>query len=190
MSVAVDFDGVLCDTVKMWTGIFNSEYSQKYGGLQLSDNMIRQYSISDAYGISHDDVLQIFQRCWERWDLLEPTEPMLSHKTNTIAKLCDKMDIVTANDPKNREHLEKFLQKFGISYDNIIFENDKEKLHHDIFIDDHPTVAEKIFDSGKSALLYNQPWNRQVVTRRREGNGNAFLVRVYSLDHIIHILQE
>jgi 5'(3')-deoxyribonucleotidase len=111
---------------------------------------------------------------------------MLSEKIKILSKLCGKIDIVTANEKINQKYLEKFLHKYDIKYCTIIFEENKEKLHYDIFIDDSPINAQKIFDSGSSVLLYNQPWNVDVIPKEKN---NIFIHRVYSLDHTIHILQ-
>ncbi len=79
------------------------------------------------------------------------------------------------------------MQKHKIKYDHIIFEENKEELDYNIFIDDSPVNAKKIFDSGKSILLYNQPWNVNVTPQSTE---SAHLIRVYDLDHTIYILEK
>jgi len=112
---------------------------------------------------------------------------MLSQKMSTLSELCGRLDIVTANNPTNKEYLEQFLQKHKIKYDNIIFSEKKEELDYDVFIDDSPHNAKKIFDHGKSVFLYNQPWNVDVIPKKTE---HTHLSRVYSLDHAIHILQK
>ncbi|MBA4718944.1 MAG: hypothetical protein HRO68_07590 [Nitrosopumilus sp.] len=82
--------------------------------------------------------------------------------------------------------MKKFLKKHKISYNNIIFSENKEELDYDTFIDDSPINAIKIFDAGKSVLLYNQPWNQDIIPKKID---MTHLIRVYSLDHAIHILQ-
>jgi 5'(3')-deoxyribonucleotidase len=111
---------------------------------------------------------------------------MLSQKIKTLSKLYDTLDIVTANDSTNKKYLEKFLHKYDIKYCDIIFEENKEELNYDVFIDDSPINAQKIFDAGKNVLLYNQPWNYDVITKKTD---EIFIDRIYSLDHAIHILQ-
>lgn len=186
MSIAVDFDGVLSNTIKRWIQIFNKDYSEKYK-LQLSYNKITEFNFYKMYNISHDDSRQIFQTCWEQLGVLEPTEFMLSQKTKTLSELYDGLDIVTANNSINKKYLEKFLQKYKIKYDNIVFSENKEELNYDLFIDDSPINAKKIFSYGKPILLYNQPWNQDVISEKVD---NAHLSRVYSLDHAIYILEK
>jgi 5'(3')-deoxyribonucleotidase len=186
MSMAIDFDGVLCDTVQKWIQIFHTHYSKRYDNLRLSYSKITQWDFYKMYDITHEDSRQIFQQCWESWDTLHPTEFMLSQKINILSKLCSTLDIVTANDKTNQKYLEKFLHKHDIKYHTIIFEENKKKLNYDIFIDDSPLNAQKIFDTGSSVLLYNQPWNYNITPKKTEYTS---LNRVYSLDHAIHILQ-
>ncbi len=185
--MALDFDGVLCDTIQKWIEIFNADYSAKYDNLKLSYNQVTEFYFYKRYGITDGDALQIFTQCWESWDELTPTEFSLQQKTRTLSELCDGVDIVTANVPDpQKEYLEKFLQKYSITYNDIIFEEDKESLHHDTFIDDSSINAQKTYDAGKSVFLYNQPWNRDIRLQRTKKN---HMTRAYSLDHIICILQ-
>ena len=186
MSIAVDFDGVLSNTIKKWIQIFNIHYTKKYDNLQLSYNKIAQWDFYKMYNITHDDSREIFAQCWKDWNSLEPTELMLSQKTNILSKLCNGLDIVTANNPINKEYIEKFLQKHKIKYDSIIFSENKEELNYNVFIDDSPINATKIFDAEKSIFLYNQPWNRNITPKKTDA---AHLNRVYGLDHAIHLLQ-
>ena len=186
MSLAIDFDGVLSNTVKKWIQIFHKDYSEKYHKLQLSYNKIKEFDFYKSWNITHNDSRQIFQKCWEQWNYLEPTEFTLSQKTKILSDIHDGLDIVTANNSINKEYIEKFLKKHKIKYDNIIFSENKEELNYDTFIDDSPLNAKKIFDHGKSIFLYNQPWNQDIIPKKTE---HAHLSRVYSLDHIIHIIQ-
>lgn len=186
MNIAIDFDSVLSNTIKKWIQIFNSEYTVNYCNLKLSYNKITQWDFCKMYGITHDDSKEIFQNCWEQWYSLEPTEFMLNKKTKTLSELYDTLDIVTANNPENKEFIESFLQKYDITYDSLIFEENKETLHHDIFIDDSPLNAQNILNAGKSVLLYNQPWNVDIPPMKTD---TAYQSRVYSLDHAIFLLQ-
>jgi len=186
MSIAIDFDGVLSNTIKKWIAIFNKDYSEKYHNMQLSYNKIKQWDFYQSFNITHNDSRKIFKKCWEEWDSLEPTEFMLSQKTSILSELYDGVDIVTANNPANKKYLDKFLQKYKIKYDNIIFSEKKEELDYDAFIDDSSVNAKKISDCKKSVFLYNQPWNTNLIPKRTVKN---HLSRVYSLDHTIHILQ-
>ena len=186
MSIAVDFDGVLSNTIKKWIQIFNQNYSEKYPKMYLSYNKIKEWNFHKNFGITHDDSREIFKQCWEKWNSLEPTEFMLSQKTKTLSDMYNGLDIVTAITPTHKESIEKFLRKYKIQYDNIIFSENKEELDYTIFIDDSPDNAKKMFDCGKSVLLYNQPWN---VDTKNKQDTSIHLSRVYSLDHAIYILQ-
>ena len=191
MKLAIDFDGVLCNTIQKWIEIFNSDYSRKYDNLKLSYNQITEFDFYKKFNITHDDSRQIFQTCWESWDTLQPTEFFLDQKTKKLSELCDGMDVVTANNPTNEEYLVKFLQKYSIKYDDIIFEENKESLNYDIFIDDSPINTQKILHSGKSVFLYNQPWNQNIaeIEPKLDNITCAQICRVYNLDHSIHILE-
>lgn len=185
MSIAVDFDCVLSDTVKKWVQIFNQDYSEKYN-LHLSYNQIKEWDFHEGFGITKDDSREIFNQCWMKWNSLEPTEFMLSHKTKTLSDMYDGLDVVTAVNPIHEESVKKFLKKYKIKYDKIVFSENKEELDYVIFIDDSPDNAKKMFDCGKSVLLYNQLWNIDIENKQEK---SIHLSRVYSLDHTIQLLQ-
>ena len=186
MNIAVDIDGTLANTPKKWIEIFNRDYAAKYRGLQLSYTQLTEFHFYKKFGITHDDLYRIFAKCWKSPYMIEPTEFMLGQKTRKMSELCGTLDIVTANNPTKRRYLEAFLQRHKIRYQEIIFEENKERLDYDIFIDDSPINAARIFDAGKSVFLYNQPWNRNVTPKMAKG---AHLTRVHGIDHAIHILQ-
>ena len=187
MRIALDFDGVLSNTVQRWIEIFNKDYSAGYGGISLSYSNLKQFDFYTTIGMSRDTAHKIFEQCWTEWDKLEPTEFMLCRKTEKLSGLCGVMDVVTANNSEKRLYLERFLQKHEIKYNRIVFEKEKEILPYDIFIDDSPDNAQRICNAGKSALLYNQPWNQGVIPTR---GGNAIhLTRIHGLDHAIHVIQ-
>ena len=191
MKIALDFDGVLCNTIQKWIEIKKKNYSEKYPNLKLSYNKITEFDFYKNYSITHDDSRQIFQICWELWDTLASTEFFLDQKTRKLSEFCDELDIVTANNSTNKEYLVKFLQKYSIIYDDIIFEENKESLNYDIFIDDSPINVQKILNSGKSVFLYNQPWNQNIAELEPNLDNITCtqICRVYNLDHMIHILE-
>ena len=187
VKIAIDFDSVLANTIKKWVQIFNSDYSVKYQNKKLAYNQITTFGFYDDLNISQKDTWKIFAQCWEEWDMLEPTEFMLDVKTKKLSELSERLDVVTANEPKNKTYIEKFLDKYNIKYHSIIFEENKEKLHHDIFIDDSPHTVLKIYDAGKTALLYDQPWNKDVDSKKTK---DRHLSRVFNIDHAIHMIQD
>ncbi len=186
MKIAIDFDCVLANTIKRWIEIFNDSYSEKYDNLQLAYNKITQWGFYSNFDITKKDAMEIFSKCWKQYESLEPTELMLHYKISKLSKLSDALDIVTAADEDHKKYLSGFLEKHKITYDNIVFTEEKHKLDYDIFIDDSPINAKKIFDSGKHVLLYNQPWNQDTRPRK---NRDAQITRVNSLDHAIHLLE-
>ncbi len=60
MSIAVDFDGVLSNTIKKWISIFNMDYSAKYSDLKLSYNKISEFGFYRKFNMTYDDARGIF----------------------------------------------------------------------------------------------------------------------------------
>ena len=66
------------------------------------------------------------------------------------------------------EYVEKWLAMQKIDYGKIVVvEPDKTKGHldYDVFIDDSPLNAIDAADRDKTALVYDQPWNRHLDQR-------------------------
>ena len=179
MSIALDYNGVVANTTKRWIEIFNEKYSEQYDKLLITYSGTT-WNFHKTLGIKKEDTYEIFKKCWREWDEIEPTEFMLSQKTSELHEMYGGLDIVTSIRPEYKESVERFLQKYKIRYDNIIFHRDKGKLQYDAFIDDSPIHAKNISGQNKSIFLYNQPWNQNIIEDKN-------ITRVYSLDHIIHI---
>jgi len=65
----------------------------------------------------------------------------------------------------------------------MVFSSHKFDLDYDIFIDDSPDNALEISKNNKICLLYNQPWNRDVLETQN-------IRRVYNLYHAIDVIRD
>ena len=95
------------------------------------------------------------------------------------------MDIVTGRSIETIEYVKKWMEYKKITYNRlVIVRSDAPKAHldYDIFIDDSPIHALSVSREGKIALLYNQPWNRKVVTKEN-------LIRVSNLETVIEYIK-
>ena len=178
MKIALDFDGVLAHTMRLWVDEFNRLHPSK----KITIKDIDQWSFfkKESIGISYDETFEIFDFCWKHWELLKPLEVDQGLKVEELKKL-GKVHLVTSI-VKNKESIKKWLVEHEIQVDDTVFDQEKWKLGYDIYIDDSPIVATEVDKVGKICLLYDQPWNKDI-------KDNKNIKRVYNLNHAIDLIK-
>jgi len=179
MKIALDFDGVLCHTMRAWIDEFNVLHPSK----KTTIRDIQEWSFfeKEPFNISYDEAFKIFDYCWKHWDDLDALEVDQDWKVEKLGTL-GKLDIVTSV-VKNKEGIRKWLTEHKILFNDIQFTQEKWKLKYDYYIDDSPSNAKHIKEEDKICILYDQPWNREVKT-----NGN--IKRVYNLNHAYDVIKK
>ncbi|MEM4248479.1 MAG: hypothetical protein QXH80_04350 [Candidatus Nanoarchaeia archaeon] len=114
-------------------------------------------------GLTNKEISELCDKLWcEKSFAMPPTEKDLPGK---IAKLTEmyEVDIVTGRN--ELENIRALLNKYGIlSYERMISEKQKERLGYFVYVDDDPTLCDRI-SSNQVQLLYRRPWNRCVKPR-------------------------
>lgn len=188
MRISLDFDGVLSHTMKSWVNNCNI-LDNNVPEITLKD--IDRWAFFEKWGMEWPEALEIFKMCWTDTDNLDPMEHDLAQKVRLLKKL-GTVDVVTSVDPICKHFIEYWLIRKGIEYDGLRFVSIKEELDYDVFIDDSPVNAMKIFNAGKDVLLYNQPWNRNIPNSfcTDKGTGEEWsITRVYNLYHAIDVIR-
>ena len=183
MKIALDFDGVLSHTMKSWVKRYNKR-KDKHANISVRD--IDKWAFYESWGMTKEECFDIFDECWGDWRKLEPLEPDQWQKTKMLCNL-GEMDIVTAVTEKFLPNIESWAICKGLHYNKIIHSSNKTDLDYDIFIDDSPKNIQEIFDAHKLALMYNQPWNRNVEELQNHKGG---IIRIYNLYHAIDVIRE
>lgn len=179
MKIALDFDGVLSHTMKSWVNEFNILHPSK----KTTIKDIQQWAFfeHEPFNINFDEAFEIFDYCWKHWENLDALEVDQDWKVEELGKL-GKLDIVTSV-VKNKEGVRKWLAEHKIPFNDIVYVQKKWELKYDYFIDDSPSNAQHIKDEGKVCILYDQLWNKDVVT-------NGKIKRAYSLNHAYDIIKK
>lgn len=60
------------------------------------------------------------------------------------------------------ENTERWLTANAVPYDSLTFGRDKSVVDADIYIDDRDKNVEALRAAGKSAVIFDQPWNQNV----------------------------
>jgi uncharacterized HAD superfamily protein len=176
MRIALDLDGVLADTIRVWLRIWNEERFPK-----LTYESIDTWDFWRKLGIPESEFAGVFARAWRMWEEIPPLEEGLAEKVRRLSEL-GRVDVVTGRPVEERERVVLWLGKHGIDYERLVVgATDKIRLGYNVYIDDSPIVATQGASSGRLVLLRDQPWNREV-------RSNYYVRRIRGLEEAIRIL--
>jgi uncharacterized HAD superfamily protein len=171
MGIALDLDGVLCDSMGSWVRIWNSRHPHR----QITVEDIREWDFWKGLGISREEFNAVFDEVWRGWRDLAPLEDDIGGKVARLSAL-GRVDIVSGRTPRHLPYVKSWLKRHKIRYSSLILGvSRKSSLNHDVFIDDSPVEALSIAETARYVLLRDQPWNRLL-------RFNRFILRVGSLD--------
>jgi uncharacterized protein len=138
------------------------EYN-KSSSINITKNDITYWDISKALQISVDEISRTFNYIWKyKWQYIPPTEPNLNITTREIHKKGYRISILTKRYRSSVTYVAEWLDSHDIYCDDLIFIFDgapKAKYPFDVLIDDAPINLIDVV-SPKSAILVNQPWNK------------------------------
>ena len=165
LKIALDLDGVLAETMDAWCKKANEEYGK---ALKLED--LTSWASWNILGISKNDFYRILDGVWDSWKEIPPTEQNIAEKVSKIRPF-GQVDIVTGRSIRTIEAVKKWLTHYKVEYDEFVRVRgwrDKTGLHYDVYIDDAPELMPLISRSLLSyGILYDRPWNRDVVDMPR-----------------------
>lgn len=155
MKIALDVDGVLADVIQSWLS-YNNKIRRT-----IMKSQISEWDFWKNHDIEKIDFYSELSLCWKSWEDIPTTENNLAHTTSELTKL-GTVDIVTAREESTHEDVKNWLRFHKINFKNyvgVLEGIEKAKLDYDIFIDDSPINAKSMLNTGKSVMLYAQPWN-------------------------------
>jgi 5'(3')-deoxyribonucleotidase len=157
-TVAIDVDSVLADVMIIWTDEYN-----KRNKAQITKDEIANWDIPTILPISTDQVYRYFTYIWKyRWREIPPTEPKIAQVMRRIHLKGYRISIITKRERPTAPYVAKWLDLHRIYTDDLLFIYDavpKANYPFDILIDDAPKNLVDVI-APKSAILFNQPWNK------------------------------
>jgi 5'(3')-deoxyribonucleotidase len=157
-TVAIDVDSVLADVMLVWADEYNMRRKAK-----ITKDDITEWDIPTILPISPDEVYRYFTHVWkERWREIPPTESDIGSVTKRLHKKGYRISIVTKRERPTVAYVAMWLDLQGVYADDLIFVYDgvpKANYPFDVLIDDAPKNLVDIV-APKSAILFNQPWNK------------------------------
>jgi 5'(3')-deoxyribonucleotidase len=157
-TVAIDVDSVLADVMLVWTDEYN-----KRNKAQITKKEIAKWDIPTILPITPNQVYRYFTYVWKhRWREIPPTEPKIDEVMKRIHRKGYRISIITKRERPTAPYVSKWLDFYRVYTDELLFIYDavpKANYPFDILIDDAPKNLIDII-SPKSAILFNQPWNK------------------------------
>jgi 5'(3')-deoxyribonucleotidase len=142
--------------------IWLEEYNKR-NRTSIIKNAITHWDISKALRVSMNEISRIFDYLWKyRWQDIPPTEPNLNITTRKIHKKGYRISILTKRYRSSAPYVAEWLDIHDIYCDEQIFIFDgtsKAKYPFNTLIDDAPINLIDV-SSPQSAILFNQPWNK------------------------------
>jgi len=180
LRIALDVDGVLADTMRLWLRLWNRRSSQS-----LSYEELVEWDFWKRLGISGEEFMELMKEAWRMWRELPPTEPNLSEKVSRLRSL-GRVDIVTARPREVEKYTLRWLEAHRIPYDGYVLMRSsrvKATLDYDVFIDDSPLMVDGCAMRASLLLLYDRPWNRGILE-------DAHVKRIKNLNEAYQVLKE
>lgn len=173
LSVAIDIDGVLCDSFSLYkqiakeegvTGDFQSEYNGLWK-VYTKDNEVFGNVLFDKYSHRIIEDVEPIEGALEGYEKFVTNDRILSY-------------IVTARDVKHRDKTKKWLKEHGFThYEDLFFYKDKLMAPTQVAVDDKPSTIESYVENARMAICVDAPYNRGVtVGHRVESLSQAFQI--------------
>ena len=175
-TIALDLDSVLADVMQVWLEEYNIMFQSNFTKDDISD-----WHIYNVLPISKEEISDLFIRVWKnRWQDIPPTSNDVAEVTDQLISQGFRVSIITKRERVTIPFVSYWLDLYKVSFSEIVFIfDDVSKNHFPFFllVDDSPINAKEIL-SPKKIIIFDQPWNRSLVSYDR----------IYKLNQLIRLL--
>lgn len=171
--IGLDFDDTLVDMRKSIVQMLNKIHNQ-----ELIYEEVEEYGVSNLYGYSFEEFLDFFTKNQKDLHAVKPY-PFLIEVLSELSKIA-KISIMTGRPKEWMKSVRNWIVENNLSIDKILcasqYSNGKPECalinKVTLFIEDHPSHALAIANSGIDVLLldkpYNQNCNHERITRVKD----------------------
>lgn len=160
LSIAVDLDGVLANTMAQACKIINQRHSTHF---EVSSFV--QWRAWEIAKMTKEEFFRTLDQAWLEWSTIPPTEERIAEKVDRLKEF-GTVDIVTGRSLETVVPANHWLKEQGILFSSFIRTNsgnDKATLNYNIFIDDSPELMSQLSSRQDACgILYTQPWNAEL----------------------------
>ncbi len=173
----VDLDGVLRDIFSQMIKLYNNEF-----GENIKPEDVKDYDVETSFPKAHATYGSSYQYFFEKHaDYVFLLSPPMEGAVEAMRHLIQLGKVIVATiqpSTHNKILALKWLDKWGIPYDEIRFVDTKAGINCDYFIEDYPKNMEGVFDGFK--ILIDAPYNQET----EEVNG-WYVYRFESLERFV-----
>ncbi len=175
MKIGVDLDNVVVPLYEEMIRLVKEKY-----GIECKKEDWKKYRMCDSFGITEEQLEQLYKEmCLD--DTLLKIKP-IKGAVETINKYSNDFEFyfITARYELAKKKTLEWFRNSGLIYkeENIFFDSEKAGLANKFgikyFIDDNIDVVLNMAKYGIVCLLYNQPWNKELL------EDGVMIKRVYS----------
>ena len=164
-TVAVDVDGVLRDFV---TALHN-KITEVHGVIPINTSGSSYYNLSSIFFTLDDNYLNRFYLEAYPKECLYDARPYIGALDfmEWLSKQDVKIIIITAQVNKVvQRYTKKWLEKYNIKYDKLIFTSNKQDIDFDVIIEDSPIIIKKLVNAKRDYIVMNRFYNKGAVGNR------------------------
>ena len=158
LSIAVDLDGVLANTILPFCRIINQRHLT-----QFDPSSFTRWSAWEIAHIPKEEFFRTLDEAWYSWKSIPPTEDGIGEKVRRLHML-GRVDIVTGRSPDTVAPAQSWLRQHEVPFHSFVRTSgtmEKAELSYDVFIDDSPELMKGIASTlDKHGIVYTQPWNK------------------------------
>lgn len=159
MRIGIDIDGVVADSYPVWLQELNRHYGKNI-------TVLEDYEMHLVFDVPYDDMNNFFVENVEY--LLSMPKPVRGAKESIDTLIREGHDIiyVTARRPEEEEVTLRWLEKYNIHHETVLFSGFKSKVDLvrewgiQAFVEDHTLNAEGIACIGVPVFLLTTSYNK------------------------------
>lgn len=175
-TIALDLDSVLADVMQIWLEEYNNMFQTNFTKNDISD-----WHIYNVLPISKEEISSLFIRVWKNhWQDIPPTSNDIADVTDHLISQGFRVSIITKRERVTVPFVSYWLDLYKVSFNDLIFIFDdvsKNRFPFFLLVDDSPINAKEII-SPKRIVIFDQPWNRSLVSYDR----------IYKLNQLLSLL--
>ena len=154
-SLILDVDNVLADSIRTWCTL-----AKRRLGIDVNFDSITNHKLVGCVSASPEEIFRLQDYVWENWRRLKPLEEDIQRTMEKIRQISVEIVIATSGPKRHIPHVKDWLALRRIDYDRFYPVTHKFSINADALVDDSLEEIILFASRGRSAFLYDQPWNR------------------------------
>lgn len=181
MRIGIDIDGVVADSYPAWLQELNRHYRKNI-------TVLEDYEMHLVFDVPWDDMNDFFVENAEHLMGIPKPVPGAKEGIETLLAAGHEVLYVTARRPEEEDMTQRWLRKYRIPFEQILFSGFKSKVdlvkqwQINVFVEDYLVNARAIAAAGVPVFLLDATYNR--------GPLPPGVMRCYNWPEIVRRLEE